>query len=115
MINHIIDLINNFIFLLSFFIINEKNMFENKLKELLVLQYQKNKKSLLSDNMINNLENPIYSSGRIMKNGDVMISVLEAKDTSITLKVFSSEEIDDVCSEYEYLDGNENCIKVIKK
>jgi len=97
----------------------------------------------LSDKLIKDLENPRYSSGKLMKYGDIPLHILQispvveseveiildsktctahyrpkkeaTKGVKVTMVLLEQSEIDFYCKNYMYAGGNENSTHVIKK
>lgn len=117
------DLINNVFFGLSYPYLLTKKEMDRKLKELIEEQV-KNARPL-SDKIIKNLQNARYSSGRMIKWGDIFFFLLSMETSQYNLinekesyvfkiVVFNLEEIDEVCRNYEYVKGERDTIFVKK-
>jgi len=89
-----------------------------KLKELILKQIEKTRP--IPSDILKDIENPYYSSGREIKTGDRIINLLvrEGIDemSTVSIKLFHESQIDEICKDYLLnIAHNFNTIYVTKK
>jgi hypothetical protein len=92
----------------------------NNLKKLLINQAILSEP--LSDKIIKSLETPRYSSGKLMRYGDIPLHFLELETTcdnntndKINLIVLEESEIDFYCKKYKHIESKGEIIYARKK
>lgn len=92
-----------------------------QLKKLLLEQIEKTRP--VPKHVLDEIKQPFYSSGREIKIGDRIVSLLvsyteglgAAEKKFVAIKIFHESELNEICKTYVYVKGELNTIYVIKK